>query len=145
MATLEASREETVDVAVVGGGPGGLATAAAVISVFGGSASVKVRNSPLVLLISLRIHSTPFAGMPSRFGQLTHSSALLFRLSERHRAKVPLQVFESQKAFKLQGSVIGVAVNAQHALEAVHPDLLTRLKSCAPTSRRAETSLHLKM
>ncbi len=43
MATLEASRKETVDVAVVGGGPGGLATAAAIISAFGGSASVKVR------------------------------------------------------------------------------------------------------
>lgn len=57
MAMLEVPREETVDVAVIGGGPGGLATAAAVISAFGDSASVKV--------------------------------------------------FESQKAFKLQGSVIG--------------------------------------
>ncbi|KAL0048074.1 hypothetical protein WJX82_007052 [Trebouxia sp. C0006] len=79
MAMLEASREETVDVAVVGGGPGGLATAAAIISAFGGGASVKV--------------------------------------------------FESQKAFKLQGSVIGVAVNAQHALEAINPDLLTKFTS----------------
>ena len=41
-------------------------------------------------------------------------------------AKLPLQVFESQKAFKLQGSVIGVAVNAQHALEAINPELLTK-------------------
>lgn len=44
MAMLEASREETVDVAVVGGGPGGLATAAAIISAFGDNASVKVRR-----------------------------------------------------------------------------------------------------
>ncbi|KAL0021580.1 hypothetical protein WJX77_011733 [Trebouxia sp. C0004] len=79
MAMLEASREETVDVAVVGGGPGGLATAAAVVSAFGDSASVKV--------------------------------------------------FESLKGFKLQGSVIGVAVNAQHALEAINPDLLTKFTS----------------
>ena len=43
MAIVEASREETVDVAVAGGGPGGLATAAAIISAFGGGASVKVR------------------------------------------------------------------------------------------------------
>ncbi|DBA89388.1 TPA: hypothetical protein ACH3X2_004747 [Trebouxia sp. C0005] len=79
MAMLEAPREETVDVAVVGGGPGGLATAAAVVSAFGDSASVKV--------------------------------------------------FESQKAFRLQGSVIVVAVNAQHALEAINPDLLTKFTS----------------
>lgn len=79
MAMLEVPREETVDVAVIGGGPGGLATAAAVISAFGDSASVKV--------------------------------------------------FESQKAFKLQGSVIGVAVNAQHALEAISPVLLAKFTS----------------
>ena len=56
MAMLEASREETVDVAVVGGGPGGLATAAAVVSAFGDSASVKVRNPRTVLSINLRNH-----------------------------------------------------------------------------------------
>jgi hypothetical protein len=48
------------------------------------------------------------------------------RVSDCKRAKLPLQVFESQKAFKLQGSVIGVAVNAQHALEAISPDLWTK-------------------
>ncbi len=57
---------------------------------------------------------------------MSRSSALLFRLFEYYMAKLPLQVFESQKAFKLQGSVIGVAVNAQHALEAINPELLTK-------------------
>ena len=62
MAMLEASREETVDVAVVGGGPGGLATAAAVISAFGDSASVKVWDPRTVLSIILRAHFTSPAG-----------------------------------------------------------------------------------
>ena len=30
------------------------------------------------------------------------------------------------KEYTLQGSAVGLAANAQHALEAIHPDLLAR-------------------
>ncbi|KAL0047809.1 hypothetical protein WJX82_000477 [Trebouxia sp. C0006] len=65
-----------VDVAIIGGGPGGLSAAAAVTSAFGDT---------------LRV-----------------------------------QVYESQKSYKPQGSVIALAVNCQHALEAIHPSMLSR-------------------
>ncbi|KAL3154854.1 hypothetical protein ABBQ38_011396 [Trebouxia sp. C0009 RCD-2024] len=65
-----------LDVAIVGGGPGGLATAAAILSALGKHTRV--------------------------------------------------QVYESMKQYTLQGSAVGLAANAQHALEAIHPDLLAR-------------------
>ena len=37
-----------------------------------------------------------------------------------------LQVYESLKEYTLQGSAVGLAANAQYALEAIHPDLLAR-------------------
>ena len=37
-----------------------------------------------------------------------------------------LQVYESMKEYKLQGSAVGLGPNAQHALEAIHPDLSAR-------------------
>lgn len=40
-----------------------------------------------------------------------------------------IKVYESQKVFKPQGSVIALAVNCQYALEAIHPDLLSRFTS----------------
>ncbi|KAL3144420.1 hypothetical protein ABBQ32_004168 [Trebouxia sp. C0010 RCD-2024] len=65
-----------LDVAIVGGGPGGLATAAAILSALGEHTRV--------------------------------------------------QVYESMKQYTLQGSAVGLSANAQHALEAIHPDLLAR-------------------
>ncbi|KAL0018623.1 hypothetical protein WJX79_002055 [Trebouxia sp. C0005] len=70
------ARATEVDVAIIGGGPGGLAAAAAVTSAFGNT---------------LRV-----------------------------------QVYESQKSYQPQGSVIALAVNCQNALEAIHPSLLSR-------------------
>lgn len=32
------------------------------------------------------------------------------------------------KEYTLQGSAVGLAANAQHALEAIHPDLLARYR-----------------
>lgn len=37
-----------------------------------------------------------------------------------------LKVYESMKGYRLQGSGVAVSANAQHALEAIHPDLLAR-------------------
>ncbi|KAL3137400.1 hypothetical protein ABBQ32_006923 [Trebouxia sp. C0010 RCD-2024] len=68
-----------IDVAIVGGGPGGLAAAAAITSAFDNSLNVKV--------------------------------------------------FEIQKAYKPQGSVIALAVNCQYALEAIDPGMLSRFTS----------------
>ena len=36
------------------------------------------------------------------------------------------QVYESMKNYRLQGSGVGLSANAQHALQAIHPDLLNR-------------------
>lgn len=36
---------EVVDIAIAGGGPGGLATAAALLAAFGGNVKVKVRST----------------------------------------------------------------------------------------------------
>ena len=46
--------------------------------------------------------------------------------SMRIEIAVPLQVYESMKQYTLQGSAVGLGANAQHALEAIHPDLLAR-------------------
>ena len=37
-----------------------------------------------------------------------------------------VKVFESMKGYKLQGSGVALHPNAQHALEAIQPDLLAR-------------------
>ena len=43
-----------------------------------------------------------------------------------YKVQVSLQVYESLHEYTLQGSAVGLAANAQHALEAIHPDLLAR-------------------
>lgn len=53
---------------------------------------------------------------------------------------MPLQVYESMKEYTLQGSAVGLGPNAQHALEAVHPDLLARYSALA-----IQEAVHIRM
>ena len=59
--------------------------------------------------------------MPCRVCCLPDTATLVFG-----RQLICVQVYESQKSYKPQGSVIALAVNCQNALEAVHPSLLSR-------------------
>ena len=48
------------------------------------------------------------------------------KFEARYAALLLLQVYESLKEYTLQGSAVGLAANAQYALGAIHPNLLTR-------------------
>ena len=102
-----------IDVAIVGAGPGGLATAAAILSAFGKYTRVKVRPCSNIGAGPKRAPRQVVTACVMVSDQITHIPLLL-------------QVYESMKEYKLQGSAVGLGPNAQHALEAIHPDLLAR-------------------
>ena len=102
--TSMALKQFDVDVAVVGGGPGGLAAAAAIGSAFGTDTTVKVRSkwqSSCMPCTACRSISSP-------------------------RRNLALQVYESLKEYTLQGSGVLMMPNVQNALEAIQPSLLQK-------------------
>ena len=109
-----------IDVAVVGGGPGGLATAAAIFSASDGRLRVKV--SSVLQLVATQVRHIPMSqGLHCNsrsYVTLCTIGCTLYRNAS--------QVYESLKEYTLQGSVVGLAANAQYALEAIHPDLLSK-------------------
>ena len=48
------------------------------------------------------------------------------------------QVYESMKGYRLQGSGVGLSANAQHALQAIHPDLLNRQVPLPVAAKRSK-------
>ena len=142
---------DSVDVAVVGGGPGGLATAAAILSALGKNTRVKVRLSHpscrvrrMLVLSASAVSSTSLdwirtyartapscsMGLNTKCINGGHRSAVLLRIELRRRW-LALQVYESSATYTLQGSAVGLSANAQHALEAIHPDLFKRCATAA--------------
>ena len=99
-----------IDIAVIGGGPGGLAVAAAVQSAFKGQVKVQVCQQQQAARVYLQ---RPL--QPAR-GRQDDMASLQWRL----------QVFESLRRYKLQGSGVLMHANVQHAMEAIDPELLER-------------------
>ena len=89
-----------IDVAVVGGGPGGLACAAAIQALHDTQLRVQVRGCPSV---------------PAPLSVATRCTRLKC-----------MQVYESYPAFKPQGSGVLMGPNVQYALEAISPDLFAK-------------------
>ena len=98
-----AMKQFDVDVAVVGGGPGGLAAAAAIGSAFGTDTTVKVRSK-----------------WQSNYTPCTSTSL------SSPRPNLALQIYESLKKYTLQGSGVLMMPNVQNALEAIQPSLLQK-------------------
>ena len=117
------SADLDTDVAIVGGGPGGLTTAAAILSAFGQRVRVKVRPRNRSAVASNRV---PLQTSDLATTHAQHSQAVKQSSVRTERYPVTLQVYESMKEYTLQGSAVGLGPNAQHALEAVNPDLLAR-------------------
>lgn len=101
--TNMALKQFDVDVAVVGGGPGGLAAAAAIASAFGTDTTVKVRSK------------WQSSCMPCTCMSVSSS-----------RPNLALQIYESLKKYTLQGSGVLMMPNVQNALEAIQPSLLQK-------------------
>ena len=70
----------------------------------------------------------PHAQVLSREVVTTFASERLLQTFLGPFVKLPrvVQVYESLKKYTLQGSAVGLMPNAQYALEAIHPDLLSR-------------------
>lgn len=118
---------ETVDVAIVGGGPGGLAAAAALHAAFDGHVKVKVWRSSLVCRRrQLRLLSWTHAFSACTLPRVPNTPHI------QKRCMVPviildcLQVYESLREYKVQGSGVLFNANGQSAVEAINPDLLQR-------------------
>lgn len=94
-------RRFDTDVAVVGGGPGGLACAAAIQSLYDTHIRVQVR------------------GVTTRFRPYLSVAFCCTRLH-------CMQVYESYPAFRPQGSGVLMGPNVQYALEAISPDLFAK-------------------
>lgn len=120
-----------IDVALVGGGPGGLATAAAILSASDGRLRVKVGSLTEAGRNTVATHPDQpcVKGLSITAAAMTLSTigCTLYRLCVKQR--LASQVYESLKEYTLQGSVVGLAANAQYALEAIHPDLLSKYMS----------------
>ena len=101
--------QEKLDLAIVGAGPGGLACAAAFIAAFGSDAKVKVRLQRFVCC----------------------RRPAIYMLAVSRTAVNNLQVYESYKNFRPQGSGVLMQPNVQHALQALDPDLFAKWVICS--------------
>ena len=99
-----------LDIAVIGGGPGGLAVAAAVQSAFRGHVKVQVRQQRQAARAYMQCRLQPAR----------------IRQDDMANLQWCLQVYESLRRYKLQGSGVLMHANVQHAMEAIDPDLLER-------------------
>jgi len=118
--------QHEVDAAVVGGGPGGLAAAAAVLSAFGDTLKVKVR---LLMFFANNMGVTKTSAPDLAESMRKAPSTLVdWGTSKSYLRWFPhlTQVYESLTEYTLQGSAVGLQPNAQYALEAIHPDLFAR-------------------
>ena len=131
---------DSVDVAVVGGGPGGLATAAAILSALGKNTRVKVRLSHpscrvrRMLVLSASAVSSTSLDWIRTYARTAPSCSMGLNtkcINGGHRSAVLLRIELRRRWLALQGSAVGLSANAQHALEAIHPDLFKRCATAA--------------